>query len=242
MAGNYKVKTFAGVTLPTYNPSYDLPTDRVSIEPVVTTGGVYDPLGSQDARALGGTVLMQAEIVSASATALQTAIDALRAIRGVRGSLVIEMADASERTRTARCEEVRIERRFVGADHMHLYQPVALTFRLYGAGWNGTSNTDTTVIDSSPKNATVNNGGNVDQSDVTITVTAGSAAITALQIQNTTTGYLCDLEYDSTIAAGESLVIDCGELSVENNGADDYANFSLGSAHAVDDWMRLAPR
>jgi len=159
MAGNYKVTEFAGVTLPTYNPSYDLPTDRVSIEPLVTTGGAYDPLGSQDARALGGTVIMQAEIVAASDSALQTAIDDLRAIRGVRGDLTIEMADTSERTRTARCEQVRVERRFVGGDHMHLYQPVTVTFRLYGAGWNGSANEDDTTIDESPKAATVNNGG-----------------------------------------------------------------------------------
>jgi hypothetical protein len=241
MAGNYKVKTFNGVTLPTYDPSYDLPTDRVSVEPMAVTYGVYDPLGSQRARGMGGTVIVQATATGASASALQTTLDSLRALRGVRGSLVIEMADSTERSRTARCEEVRTERRFVGGDHMHLYQPVRFIFRLYGQGWNGTANTDTTVIDASPKNATVNNGGNADQSDVTITVTAGSADITALRIQNTTAGYLCDLVYDSTIAAGESLVIDCGALTVKNNGSGDYANLSLGSTHAVDDWMRLAP-
>jgi len=241
MAGNYKVTTFAGVTLPTADPSYDIPTDRVGGELLTLSYGVYDPAGSQNARALGGTVIVEVITEAASASALTTSIDSFRALRGQRGSLVIQMADASTRSRTARCTEVRVERVFRGSQHMHLYQPLRFVFELLGAGWNGASNSDATTIDSSPKNATVNNGGNVDQSDVTITVTAGSADITALQIQNTTTDYECDLEYDSTIAAGESLVIDCGDLTVENDGDDDYANLSLGSTHAVDDWMRLAP-
>lgn len=241
MAGNFKITSFAGVSLPTYDPSYDLLTDRLNAELIALPHGTYDPIGAQRARSTGGEIIVEATATGNTASALQTTLDGLRALRGQRGSLVMELADGTTRSRQARCLEIRTERIFRGGEHMHLYQPVRFVFGLLGAGWNGASNSDPTTIDTSPKSATITNDGNVDQADVTITVTAGSADITNVRIQNTTTDYECDLQYADTIVAGKSLVIDCGALSVENDGSDDYVNFSFGATHAVDDWMRLAP-
>ena len=43
----------------------------------------------------------------------------------------------------------------------------------------------------------------------------------------------------STPARGWS--IDCGALSVLNNGNENYVYFSLTANHKIDDWLRLEP-
>mgnify|MGYP000990117134 CR=1 FL=1 len=79
------------------------------------------------------------------------------------------------------------------------------------------------AISSSPTSFTVTVNGNA-YSKPQIKITAGAGSITTLTIQNLTTGQL--FSYTGTIIAGNSLVVDCDLLTVQNNGSDDLTNFS----------------
>lgn len=106
-----------------------------------------------------------------------------------------------------------------------------------------------TTLASSPTAVTITADGNAAIDDLVITVTAGGAAITALEITNVTSEAtaggvdteICDISYDGTIVAGKSLVIDCGAYSVENDGSDAMTNLTRETGHEVDGLFELRP-
>lgn len=98
-----------------------------------------------------------------------------------------------------------------------------------------------TALASSPEVFELPNAGNTLVRDLLITVHAGSSAITALAVQNAESGQVSHISFDGSLAAGEELVIDCGALSVLNDGDDAWADLALESDHAIDEWLRLAP-
>jgi hypothetical protein len=79
--------------------------------------------------------------------------------------------------------------------------------------------------------------GSAPQPDVVFSITAVAGAVTAVIITNILTGHV--LTWSGTLAAGKTLVIDCGAQSVLNDGVDDYA--SLTPPTNRDEWMLLDP-
>lgn len=89
----------------------------------------------------------------------------------------------------------------------------------------------TSGVDVSPKSFTAVNNGNV-YTDPVINFIAGSVACTALTFENTTTNEI--MTFSGIIAAYKTLVIDCLNLTVSNDGVDAIANFT-------GDFIRLSP-
>lgn len=77
--------------------------------------------------------------------------------------------------------------------------------------------------------------GNIAATNLIFTITAGSAAITAVKIANGTTGE--SFYFSASVAAGDVLVVDCGAMSVTNDAVNAYSSFVPGNRAR---WMTLA--
>lgn len=240
----YKLTTFAGVTLPTARPSHTAGTAQSELRMLQTMGGVYDGWGTERARALLPLELRyECMALGATAAALKTTLDALRALRGVQGSLVRSSFTTPAVTHWATARLTQVE---YGTEARHghgLYQPLTLTW-LVSTLWHGTAHggvfeEDAEDLPVGESNLTLANGGNVYTDDVVITLDPGLADVTGLTIE---TGS-CHLVYDAEIKVGDLLVIDCSpaRLSVTNGGVPAWADLTLGANHASEAWLRLAP-
>ncbi|NLE96409.1 MAG: hypothetical protein GX596_00255 [Propionibacterium sp.] len=234
----YSYITFDGTTLPTDDISQDLGTDDSLLQLVdLPNAPPYDAGGDEVATALPRIVQAHCRIVGASASDVQTTWDGLRAKRGVRGTLTLGLAGGGTRTREARLKQISAMR--YGGHPIE--QPVNLVFQLLGECWQGADHDDEITLGVGIVSANITNAGNIVCRDVTVTVTAQTSAITALVIENRTAGHISKIQYTGSIAAGESLVIDCAQWTVENDGTGDYEHLSRRSGHAVTEWLRLAP-
>lgn len=88
-----------------------------------------------------------------------------------------------------------------------------------------------TSLSASPTSATVTTIGTMYTMPI-LKFTAAGSNITSLVLQNLTTGDT--FSYAGTVVVGNDLIIDMDACTVQNNGADDIANFS-------GDFMRLLP-
>lgn len=221
----------------------------------LSSGGAFDSLG--DAAAIRGAwaIALAGELVETTRSALQTALAALRARRGQRDRLYRRLADNEVQWATARLVDLKAP---ATPDNV-LYQAVELHWlvgdptwsgRHHGAGWTLDSGIflDTgygldegadrfTLTGGGSTVCAVTNGGNAPVAAVKLTITAGSSNIT----QMTVSGTGSQGKYNGTIAAGKSLVVDMGALSVVNDGAADYAHWTLTGSQTIDDWLRLLP-
>ncbi len=237
-------------------PSQDIGTGGYQNSPTpLSFGGFFDGLGSDEAYKLGGELDKTLTIWFATESERLVYFRTLRALTGRQGRLYRRWEDDEIEWVTARLVEVSAERELEHQRHLE----VDVRFQIYSAFWHGDLNgnwlfdsgeffdsglnfdasSTSTTIDSSPKSFTITNDGNAIVNNPTITVTAGGANITALEIKCTTTGNLWELDYSATITSAQALVIDCGAFTVLNNAVDDEANFSLGTTHAIDEWARL---
>lgn len=99
------------------------------------------------------------------------------------------------------------------------------------------------ALSSSPTVATLTIGeagdaGRAPTRAVRILVTAGSSAITALQIARSGGE---TLTFSGTLAAGDVLVIDGGTMQVTNDGADAYDDLSFTATADLAAWFALEP-
>ena len=251
----YTIERFGTTTLPIYRPRTDVGTSGSKL--LVTDlpgGGVFDGLGDDDAPPARTTIPKRCTIVGATDDAADTEFQTLRALRGKRDRLYRRRADGDVEWCYARLEKIDSER--VASNLTHLN--IAMLFLMLSPIWYGAEHgvpwfldagefldtglafdtDDTFTLSTSPKTCIVNNGGDKPVSNCILTITAGSAAITALTIA---IAGISEFDYTGTIAIGKALVVDCGALTVENDGADDYAHFALdASNHKIDDWLRLA--
>ena len=198
------------------------------------SGLMYDSLGSEWARSSAPTVRATGRLVAATAADLKTALDNWLAKRGKRATLTRKSDGGTVHSTTARLLSVRAPRE----PGFRLFVPVELTFELLSLPWDGTSHADSTVLNTSPKTVTVTNNGNARVTDPVITITAGSTAITVVTVA---VSGVSSWTYTGTIASTKALVVDCGALSVKNDGANAYSGFALNAGHVVDDWIRLEP-
>lgn len=249
------LERFGTVTLPVYNPDGDIGPSPSRSGTVNIPGGAYDAYGNDQAPRETTTITRRCTLIEDTPAALQTALDELRSLRGKRDRLYARMQDDTVRWHWARLLRVVVPKKPGNV----VNQEIELIFELPPIWWYGERTGDGWVLDAgeyfdagltldesgglftlntSPKNVTINNGGNATVTNAVITVTAAGTDITALTIAKSGE---TQLVYSGTIAVGQALVIDCGAWSVENNGSDDYANFALGASHAIEEWLHLSP-
>lgn len=82
---------------------------------------------------------------------------------------------------------------------------------------------------------TVDSLGTEDIDDAVITITASGSAVGSVRIVLND----ADFTWTGTLSAGNDLVIDCGALTIQNNGVDAYADLTLAAGHALDGWLKL---
>jgi len=258
----YWIKRFGTTTIPTDLPEQDTGAGEIgNVEFLpLPGGGSSRTIGSATANPQARSIKVKGAISTKSQTptALDTQFYALQALLGVHDKLYRNRSGDTTQWEWiyATCMKISAPRKLKNREHIEM----DFTFQLEQAAWNGANHYSWTLdsgeyldtglyldsadftfaLDASPKTVTVTNGGHVTVEDCTITVTAAGTAITALQIERVVdaTTYE-DLNYAGSIAAGQSLVIDTGSWSVENNAVDDYDNFSLGAGHKNDAWLRL---
>lgn len=249
---SYVLERFGSVNLPGYDAASEIGAGpaRLWLLPL-PGGGLFDGLGSSQAPVGDVKISDQASLLGSSKADLETQFKTLRALIGKRDKLYrrLEGAGALEWC-YARLANIRVLRR---SEHVFSLD-VGLEFAMISRAWYAESaqnvyNADpldaaddltTTGAESPaayPVTLNFTHAGNVDQPDVTFTITAGSGNVTAVTIQNTTTGH--QFSWSGTLAAGNSLVIDCGALSVKNNGADDYNAFTPPTNK--EEWMVFRP-
>lgn len=234
----YSYTTFGAVTLPVYNRQADISPAAALPRVIQTLGGAYDLDGSAQAALVWPHPLtVEAVIWDSTPALLKTAIDALRALVGTRAYLT-RQADSDSSTQRALCRLVGMEMQR-SHEHRRALQPVVFNF-LQLAPWEATTATTVTGAGITTATAyTLTNAGNLtcNNAIVTLTVAAGSA-ITAVAV--TATGIAWTIT--DAAAAGEYYTVDCAVESVRLNGATDgYAAFALGSGHARETWLPLAP-
>ena len=243
----YRLDTFAGVALPNLNSEADHSPAPARESTIAVPDGAFDRYGNGIAPpVLPYTMTYRATLFEANATAQRSKLDQWRALVRQRGALyrIARDDDNSRHWTTARLVRLGVVREY---SHRNL-QELEFVFQLLGA-WNGETknvstsfpgSTDpvwlTTVLAEQPGSTfQVTNGGNIDQHEMTITLSASGASITSFQLTNTTTGQ--SINWSGTIADGSSLVIDTAALSVLVAGINSYDNFTWSGEH----WMTLRP-
>jgi hypothetical protein len=231
--------TYAGgVVLPTtLHPFSETPGPITSPIVELPGRGAWDSLGSGIAKPETQQITHRGKVIAASAAALQTSRDALRALKGKRDILwKTNDGGTTKRWRYARVMDVRIDNGLGSFCDI-----VEMDFELLPGLWNGTAHTAevhalTTAAPTGTFIALVNNG-NVRVRDMRLVVThVVTNPITLFRVD----GPLSSWQYNGSIAVGGYLDVYCGSKRVWNV-ADDFAHFSLLTAHYDSDWLPLEP-
>lgn len=236
----YALTEFDGLSLPAYKElgqSDDLGTGVALTSYSRTPGGqYYDNYGSSVSPLGQDPIIKESRLIETSTANLLTALDALRAKKGKRGVL-----KATHHNGTVRW----IYARLIDIDHPALRgnirtADVRLEFMPEGGFWFANSQSSytatLTATGGGNQDVVVANAGNVNVTDLTITVTAGTSTITNLVITNTTIGD--SLTYAATIATTKALVVDVGAMSILNDGANGYAQLTPSNKA---NWLYLQP-
>lgn len=230
---SYILKSFAGHSLPLLDAEQDIGTGQAPIYLFpLPGGGGYDPLGSDQAMRPPFTLVAKGVYVAASASALVTEYQTWRSYIGTVGALIRESDVAVERTVIARVQDVRSSRR----PEFPFAMEIEVEFVVISPCWRGTRHNTLEYLDNSPKVISCPNGGDYPVRDTIITLTAAGTAITNILIG---VAAQFEINWAGTLAVGQSLVIDCGALSVKKDGADAYSGFSRTANHKISEWLRM---
>lgn len=258
---SYRYTRFGGLDLPTQDGVENLDKDGRIVLVELAGGQVFDPLGQDDASVAGQTIDASYMLCAASAAALQTGYNALRAKRGTVGEFWRQHDTGDNEFIYARLESVHCSRRTHNVSSI----PVELRFVLLESDWRGESTghgwnldegiyldagryldeqaADTIALGTSPSVVTITNSGNKPVTDAILTITASVTDITVLTVNLTAGGVTYEFTFTGTIAPGtaNALVIDCGARTVKNAGVDGYNNFSVTANHKSARWLVLEP-
>lgn len=259
---SYRITSFGTVNLPTAMAEDDLSTARVPSSLVNTLGGAVDVFGArqrlpsrQELRVSGlylGTVRYLTThagdqlvdhagnllVVSSGRAYLREQLDLLRGMVGKRDRLWRRRdEDGLLQWRTARLLAVESQ-----GDVDRWAAEVAeatATFETAQGTWRGAA----VVTDSATLTAgvtatkTIAALGNAPVEDAIVTLVA-AGAITSLRVRCTAAGV--DWTWAGSLAAGQTLLIDCGAMTVRKQGVDAYAGFTLNAGHTAAGWLPLA--
>lgn len=250
-----RLERFGTYTFPRYAVTDNFGRGVSSANLIRTAAGAFDPFGYDQVVSRDYQITRRMELVESTDTALQTALDELRALRGKKDRLMVRTYDDEVRWAWARCIQVDYNR----TERNWNFQPVQITFELLTTHWNGDGHTadgwllddglyldiglylddsNSEAMTSDPYTFTVTNGGNKDVTNSIITITAAGTNITAVNIKNDTND-LTDITWTGTLAVGNSLVINTGTFAITNNGADAYSGLTINSGHAMGHWLKL---
>jgi hypothetical protein len=236
---SYYITAFDGLTLPTAKPLHDISSDEsMDMGIQVAGGGYYDANGTDRANAKLHPIRVKALLTAATAGALSTAYDAIKAKRGKYGTITMTPGGGTvTRTRMGRMLDVNAD----NEPGQITYTPIDITFMPTKRGWDGTFHNDSFNLTTSPGTVTFANNGNRRTTDAVITIYAG-ANITSAIFSLSNNPYSCVFQWSGgTVATGQSLVIDCGALTALNNGVDAWSQLSRLAQHQVDELLRLEP-
>lgn len=242
-------------------PEYDYTNPATGSGPTASTatklgsGGYFDALGSERAPLdLPYDLPFRGVVVEDTAAAFAARMKRLRGLRGKVNRLVRELEDGTTQWCEAKCLRVSAD----GEAGKALAQELAIDFEvrspwygaLHGASWylgegpylgdgHVLGYAELHTLDASPKTITLTNGGEGQVRAVRITVTAGDAGVTALRLACSATD--CEWDFTQTIAAGKSLVVDCGAWTVQNDSVDAWNDLRTTANHTRAEWLLLQP-
>lgn len=248
----YKLRAFGSRTLPHVDPVQDQSARPARTDLIeLPGGGVYDAHGSDADPDGQATATKSAAISAYDDAAVRAELDALRALVGTRDRLWREAYDTGElQWCLARFSRMPAVRRF--GDRWRL--AVDMAFDLVSPVWYGADETPEIVdpwdeddddlctcgaqglASGSAVTLHLPNGGNKTVTEIVITLSAIGGSATALTITSATTGH--SFSWSGTLGSGKDLVIDTGQLSILNDGASAYVDFTPPSNRAR--WMEIA--
>jgi hypothetical protein len=230
---------------------------RVALAALPVADGSFDHLGDDSPKA-GGTVTHKCLLVGATFEDLDDEIDDFKAgMNQGRQPLYFTMRDGTVRWTWAKKVSISLP----SSGQRRLLAPAAVTFQvadpylysitaaggpvwgsfIWGLGvlWGTGGVTVSFPFAGLSTVITVTNQGNA---NALAAITASCSAMQTAEDVNVARwvgGAVQWIQATRVIAAGKALVWDCRAYSVEYDGADDYANFSMG-ANQVE-WLHLEP-
>ena len=227
----YSLVTFDSVNLPLCMPEDPLGSGAVQPGLAGAAGGVFD-------RYNGRTVLPRVRPIDfrgrydGSSTALRTQLDALRAKVGVWGLLVRKRDDDSV-LQSVYARLLSVDGTWVLEDGASA--TLNLRWETGEPSWRAA--TGSTASGSVGGSTSIVNDGTAPVVDAIITLTASGGALVNPTLTIAALGVA--LKWTGSIADTKALVIDCGAMTVKNDGANAYSGFSLEAAHTARGWMPL---
>jgi len=231
----YKLTKFvvgsATITLPDVAPETPIGTGRAELDIFpLSGGGVYVGQGAGRAEVRGHYITHRAAYHSGTASALNTAIDALYAIHGVRGKLYREEEDGTEIWTSAWF----IEADPVSGPHNVDAQEMVITFLQQSRIWYGDTQRNTTAtITTKGFVKGIANVGTIEVKNSSMSFQPMTTALTALRI---TLGSTVSLFFTAAIPASSVLVLDQSAWTVKLGAADWYSHLHYGAAHSIGYW------
>jgi hypothetical protein len=242
------LEQFGSTVLPPALPKSDAGTGGSTLQLTpLPWGGQFDGLGSGVAPMPGDKLAYKSRLIGTSTSSLDGLYKAYRLLRGTRAKLYRRNGDTTQHWCWARLIEVKATWDYEHIVHIDLN----FEFQMLSPCWYSVTTHDyssgvavaepddlTTILAESGETTTlhITQTGDIDQPAAIFAVTATGYA-SMVTINNTTTGY--SFTYSATINPGDTLVIDTGAMSVQNNGVDDYAHFTPPANH--EEWMHIAP-
>jgi len=267
----YRYERFIDLAFPPHDPVHPLTTGESprTLFPLAS-GGVYDPLGDEQAPRRDTPISIQCSIVDEDPASFEATMRAWRAKRGKRGKLYRRWEDSQH------VEWVYADLRSINGDrgvNNDHNQALQLNFVMQSPCWNGPHHGGGWTLDDG---FFLDEGYLLDESDtydleaddltfIPLTY-GGDATVTnmtlliynplfgigpgGIDITNLTIKIGPDNPfvvesswiYDGVIAPGDTLGISVGSRRVELNGVGHYNDFHLVDAEQhVDAWARLTP-
>lgn len=231
----YKLTKFiaggATVTLPEVDPEVPIGTGRAELDIFpLSGGGVYVGQGDGRAEVRGHYITLRATYDAASASALNTAIDALYAVHGTRGKLYREEEDGTEIWTYAWFTEADP----VSGPHNVDAQEMVITWLQQSRIWYGDTQRNTTsTITTHGGTMGFSHVGTIEVKNSTMSFKPITTTISALRINM---GSTVSLFFTAAIAASSVLVLDQSAWTVQLDGADWYPKLHFGSTHSIAYW------
>lgn len=249
----YRIDRFGSITLSSYNNDFTLSPVQTPPSIIATSAGAFDNDGAGRSRQqFPHPISYECVVAGDEYNENRATLDELRAAVGTRSRLYrIATDDDTIQSCIARLIDMphtwpyeqrgyfRIQLRFLqltpwqGSDHAEWRLDDGY---LLNDGLLFDPNTYKVTLSTTPTQ-TVVNGGNLPVHDVTLTLTAGAAALTGASFSMPGVSLI----YLGSIPALGTLVIDCGAKSVTVNGAPNYRGLALGPAHTSEHWIELQP-